>query len=138
MTTRPRWKSFTVIAESGERFADFAPYVASINDAGTVAFQAALLGGGTGLFAGDGHELRTIADSRDGQFRDFYSHPDIDSAGAVSFYGTLMSGESGVFWLAGAEIVKIASTSGEYREIGPLGPTMNDDGMVAFRAAAEA
>jgi hypothetical protein len=31
------------IAESGDRFADFSPFVPSINDAGTVAFQAALL-----------------------------------------------------------------------------------------------
>jgi hypothetical protein len=35
--------SWTVIATTGERFSDFAPYVASVNDAGTVAFQPALL-----------------------------------------------------------------------------------------------
>jgi len=40
--------SWTVIATTGERFSSFAPYVASVNDAGTVAFQAALRGGGTG------------------------------------------------------------------------------------------
>ena len=30
------------IADTSDRFSDFAPYVASINDAGTVAFQATL------------------------------------------------------------------------------------------------
>jgi hypothetical protein len=33
--------SWTVIAGTGERFSDFAPYVPSVNDKGTVAFQAA-------------------------------------------------------------------------------------------------
>jgi hypothetical protein len=41
--------SWTVIATTGEKFSDFAPYVASVNDAGTVAFQAALQGGHRGL-----------------------------------------------------------------------------------------
>jgi hypothetical protein len=34
----------TVIATAGERFSDFAPYVASVDDAGLAAFQAALRG----------------------------------------------------------------------------------------------
>ena len=34
------------VAETGDRFCDFAPYVASINDRGLVAFQAALVDGG--------------------------------------------------------------------------------------------
>jgi hypothetical protein len=45
--------SWTVIATTGrERFIDFAPYVASVNDAGTVVFQATLRGGGKGVFTG--------------------------------------------------------------------------------------
>ena len=53
--------SWTVIAETGERFSDFAPYVASVNDAGTVAFQAALRGGGTGVFTGRGGAVTEAA-----------------------------------------------------------------------------
>jgi hypothetical protein len=34
---------WTVIATTGERFSDFASYGASVNDAGTVAFQTALI-----------------------------------------------------------------------------------------------
>lgn len=37
---------FTLIAETGDRFSDFTAYVASINDTGVVALQAALREGG--------------------------------------------------------------------------------------------
>jgi hypothetical protein len=49
--------SRTVIATTGERFSDFAPYVASVNDAGIVAFQAELRTGGTRVFTGNGEEV---------------------------------------------------------------------------------
>jgi len=41
--------SWTLIAATGAQFSDFVPYVASVNDAGTVAFQATLRGGDTGV-----------------------------------------------------------------------------------------
>ena len=44
--------SRTVIATTGERFSGFAPYAASVNDAGMVAFQATLREGGSGVFTG--------------------------------------------------------------------------------------
>src|SRR5262249_34088208 len=61
-----------------------------------------------------------------------------DAAGTVSFYAALYAGGRGVFRMTADEVVAIAETPEEYREIGPLGPTMNADGMVAFRATAEA
>jgi len=50
-------RHLTLIATTGERFSDFSPYVASVNDAGTVAFQAALHDGGSGVFTGNGGEV---------------------------------------------------------------------------------
>jgi hypothetical protein len=139
MTSRPPRKSFIVIAETGDRLSDFAPYVASINQRGSVAFQAALRQGGTGIFVGDdGGGLSAIQESTGGHFGEFYSHPDIDEAGAVSFYAALKLGERGVFRISDGRVLKIADTSGEFSEIGPLGPTMNDDGKVAFRAGLKA
>src|SRR5471032_872165 len=131
MTNRPPWKSFTVIAETGDRFRDFAPYVASLNDSGQVAFQAALRTGGSGIFAGDSGPVAVIEDSGAGRFADFFSHPDINAAGSVSFYAARESGERGIFRMSGGRINSVADTTGEFCEIGPLGPTMNDEGVVA-------
>jgi PASTA domain-containing protein len=119
-----------VIATTGERFSDFAPYVASVNDAGTVAFQAALQGGGTGVFTGsDGGIEEAVGPTL---LAGVTSHPDLNNAGAMSFYGDLPAGH-GVFLLRYG-LQTIADTHGEFASIGPLGPTMNEAGAVAFRA----
>jgi hypothetical protein len=46
--------SLTPIAETADRFSDFAPYTPSINDTATVAFQAELHDGGTIVCTGSG------------------------------------------------------------------------------------
>jgi hypothetical protein len=124
--------SWTVIATTGERFSDFAPYVASVNDAGTVAFQAALRGGGTGVFTGSGGAVAEAAGPA--LLAGVTSHPDLNGAGAMSFYGDLPGGGQGVFLLRAGRLQTIADTRGPFSSIGPLGPTMNEDGTVAFRA----
>ena len=121
----------TVIATTGEQFSDFAPYVASVNDAGTVAFQAALQGGGTGVFMSSGGEITEAAGP--GLLAGVTSHPDLNDAGDMSFYGELSGGVEAVFLLRD-ELQTIADTRGQFTSIGPLGPTMNETGMVAFRA----
>jgi len=123
--------SLTVIAGTGERFSDFAPYVASVNDAGTVAFQAALQAGGTGVFTGSGGEVTEAAGPA--LLAGVTSHPDVNGAGDLSFYGELPDSVEGVFLLRD-ELQTVADTSGQFTSIGPLGPTMNEAGMVAFRA----
>ena len=124
--------SWTVIATTGEQFSDFAPYVASVNDAGTVAFQAALWGGDTGVFTGSGS---AVAEAAGPSFlAGVTSHPDLNAAGATSFYGELRGGGQGVFLLRDGRLQTIADTSGPFFSIGPLGPTMNEAGAVAFRA----
>src|SRR6266516_619981 len=77
--------SLTVVAMTGKRFSGFAPYVASVNDAGLVAFQAALRGGGSAVFAGDGGEVEELV-SRS-IHAGVTSHPDLNNARDASFYG---------------------------------------------------
>jgi hypothetical protein len=122
----------TVIATTGERFSDFAPYVASVNDAGTVAFQAALRGGGSGIFTGSGGVVADAAGPA--LLAGVTSHPDLNGEGATSFYGDLPGGGQGVFLLRDGRLHTIADTRGPFASIGPLGPTMNEAGTVAFRA----
>jgi hypothetical protein len=124
--------SWTVIASTGERFSDFVPYVASVNDAGTVAFQAALQGGGTGVFTGNGGAIAEAAEPA--LLAAVTSHPDLNGAGATSFYGELPGGGQAVFLLRDGRLQTIADTRGAFSSIGPLGPTMNEAGTVAFRA----
>jgi hypothetical protein len=121
-----------VIATTGDRFRDFAPYVASVNDAGDVAFQAVLQGGGTGVFTGNGGPVAEAAGSA--LLVEATSHPDINGGGATSFYGDLAGGTQGVFLHRDGRLQPLADTGGRFVFIGPLGPTMNDAGVVAFRA----
>jgi hypothetical protein len=122
------------IAATGDRFTDFAPCVATVDDDGLVAFQAALAGGGSGVFAGDGGGVTTLADSDDGVFADFTSHPALGASGAATFYAERRDGTRGVFLARDGRVSVLAETGGAIREIGPLGPTMNAEGVVAFRA----
>lgn len=119
---------FELIADNLGAFLDFAPYVASINDHGTVAFQATLREGGSGVFAGQGSEVCTLMSGADLSVQ---SHPDLCNDGSFSVYARLPSGLQGVF---GRDFFSFADTAGPFQQIGPLGPTMNEAGTVAFRA----
>lgn len=120
--------ALSVIAETGERFSDFAPYVASVNDDGIVAFQATDRDGTSGAYAGDGGPIRVIADPATAPFRGVCSHPDINGEGSSCFYADIESERRGVFLVCDGEVVLVADSAG------PLGPTMNEAGTVAFRA----
>ena len=124
--------SWTVIATTGERFSDFAPYVASVNDEDTVAFQAALRGGATWVFTGNGGAIAEVAGPT--LLAGVTSHPDLNNSGAISFYGERPDGAQGVFLLRDRRLQAIAGTWDGFAAIGPLGPTMNEAGTVAFRA----
>jgi hypothetical protein len=124
--------SFTVIASTGESFSGFAPYVASVNRAGVVAFQAALPDGGSGVFAGDGGQVDELVERS--LHAGVTSHPDLNDAGATSFYGELPLGGQGVFLRRERRVQIAADTRAAFASIGPLGPTMNEAGTVAFRA----
>jgi hypothetical protein len=123
--------SLTVVAITGERFGTFAPYVASVNDAGLVAFQAALRDGGSGVFAGDGGKVEELVGRS--LHAGVTSHPDVNGAVDTTFYGELPRGGQGAFLHRDGRLQIVADT-GAFASIGPLGPTMNEAGTVAFRA----
>lgn len=116
-----------LIAETGDRFEDFSPYVPSLNDDGLVAFAAKLAGAGTGVFTGDGSSVKQIGCSGE-----IISHPDINLAGDTCFYEELPDGRQCVL-VSGETSTKVKTEEG-FANIGPLGPTMNESGKVAFRA----
>lgn len=126
--------SLTTIAATDEHLGDFAPYAASINDAGTVAFQATLRDGRTGVFTGSGGSLSSPFEQASLPIDRFYSHPDIDDRGALCVYAALANGEEWVLQARHGAVIAIAGTDAPFKSIGPLGPTMNDHGTVAFRA----
>lgn len=123
-----------LIADTSGEFSDFSPYVASINNAGLVAFQATLKRGGAGLFTGDGGLIATVDDTTHGRFINFSSHPDINGHGASCFYAELKLGGQEVMRISNGQKVTIADTNGPFESIGPLGPTLDEGGTVAFRA----
>lgn len=130
--------SLTPIATSDERFVDFAPYVASINDEGVVAFQATLSGGHSGIFTGDGQSVTDIAvtASTACPARLFSSHPDINRAGQLAIYATLKSGDAAVLLLHADGSMTPTDARDRFSGIGPLGPTMNERGDVAVRGTS--
>jgi len=124
-----------MIAHTRDRFRDFGPYVASIDRRGRVAFQATLRDGQTGVFIGTGTGVckEVVQPNREISDR-YYSHPDINARGHVSAYTEQRSGPQRVVRIGGGRAWTIADTTGAFERIGPLGPTMNEAGTVAFRA----
>lgn len=110
-----------IVAQTGNRFADFAPYVPCIDPRGRVAFQAALTAGGTGVFAGEEDTLYEVA----GDVLEVVSHPVFIGEDAV-FYARTLSGTALYSARRGALTVGM--------EAGPLGPTANSRGEIGFRA----
>ena len=132
--------ALTPIATSDARFADFAPYVAAVDDAGRVAFQATLAEGHSGVFVGDGEAIADIAvtPSAACPARVFASHPDLDRTGTLAVYATLKSGDEAALRLHPDGRVEALGAREGLPGIGPLGPTMNDRGDVALRATSPA
>jgi hypothetical protein len=119
------------IAKTGREFRDFAPYVPAMSPGGVVYFQATLAGGATAVFGGSEVLLRSgthgIAVVR--------SHPDVDARGRWCAYVDLDDGREAVVLGDGASVRHVAITGDELTHIGPLGPTMSDEGAIAFRAS---
>jgi len=71
----------TTVYETNGSFSSF--FAATINDSGSVAFNASLDAGGEGIFTGNGGLVTTIADTGDGL--SFFSAPSINNSGTVAF-----------------------------------------------------
>ncbi len=123
--------ALTPVAETGPQFRSFAPYVPAVAADGTVVFQAELTTARTGarssvFAAARGDPAPAVTECIAAGELEVVSHPAV--AGDRScFYAQTPR----------AERVVVLATAGEARIIaegaGPLGPTMNRDGVCAFR-----
>jgi len=121
-----------VIAGNSGPFSDFGPYVPSINDHGTVAFFATRRGGSTGVFCGDGGPIHTLHLKAG-----YRSHPDLNADETLCVFAELAERAQVVlFGRAGAPPEVVAHEG--IPTIGPLGPTINAAGAIAFRATSAA
>lgn len=110
-----------VIAETGERFIDFAPYVPAVLENGAALFSARATDGRWNVFRFDGGIVTTIMT----ESIEACSHP---AGGGVvlAVYALQKDGDRVVFVGRDGEFTSIAHA-------GPLGPTVNSAGIVAFR-----
>jgi hypothetical protein len=131
--------NFTLIADTTGAFSGFSR-TPTINDSGTVAFQAGLDAGGITVATGAGGPTTTIVTSTAGVFSTFSlgATPVINDAGAVAFFGTLAAtGDRGFFTGSGGAITTIVTTGSTFSNFG-FTPSMNDAGIVAFQASLAA
>lgn len=108
--------------------------IPSINEAGTVAFNAGLDAGGQGIFTGSSQGVTTVADSN-GNF-DSFSSADINEQGAVAFLAQLDDQSTGIFTSINGQITTVADTSGDFSSF-LSDPSINDKGAVAFLATLD-
>ena len=121
------------LAWTGELFADFQPYVPAVDDAGSVVFQAALRGGGSGVFLARDGRIEALLGAEPGE--SVISHPDCNARGDMCAYLARDDGSSALVAVkAGQRITLADSRDGVFAAIGPLGPVMDAAGSVAFRA----
>lgn len=142
----------TKIADTNEGFSNFytggvdvgrgkGPFAAytlpSINDSGTVAFNAGLKWGGTGIFTGNGSTITPIADTNNGIFTKF-SVPSLNQSGAVAFDAGLANGESAIFISSDGKLTPIAySGNSFFKDLTKSDIAFNNQGQVAFLAETD-
>ncbi len=113
--------------EVGSPDTDFS--LPSINNGGTVAFQASITGS-AGIFTGTGGPLTAIATTND-SFSSLFT-PSINDVGTVAFRAGLDAGGEGIFTSRGGSITTIADSSGAFSSFRSV--SINNGGMVAFEA----
>jgi hypothetical protein len=128
----------TTIATTGETYSAFA--ASTMNDAGTVAFEANLKAGGQAVVTGDGRELHTVADTT-GPFSSFFGNVALNIDGQVVFAANLTAGGSGIFSVRDGVVEEIigagdslfGSTVASFPAV-PFAPVggLNNEGEVAF------
>ena len=129
--------ALTTIAESGGQFDGFVN-VPVVNNAGVVAFEADLAGGGEGIFVGNGGALTLIADTN-GVFNRFPGTVSINDSGTVAFTaGFQNSYRSGIFTGPDPVADKVIATGDPLfgsTVFGVGGTLENDSGQIAFLAS---
>jgi hypothetical protein len=118
----------------GRCYRDFSPYVPSISERGLVIFQAEFegpLGPTTGVFTSEGDAWIASEATRIGAF---CSHPDFSEGSYGCVYAQTTSGKRALVALEHGGLLRVLAPNESL--VGPLGPTMNARGDVAFRAFA--
>jgi hypothetical protein len=124
--------TFTKIADTKGSFGSFQGYP-SINDNGTVVFQARLDDGSEGIFTGSGGTTSTIVNTN-GFLSGFpIQAPEINNSGNVVFTGFLDEGGVGVFSNSGGTTNTIVSG----KDFGFRDVDINNNGTIAFSGALE-
>ena len=122
------------LAWTGTRLADFQPYVPAIDDSGAVVFQAGLAGGASGVFVARGDAVESLFPTM--PEHQVSSHPDRNARGDACVYVTRQDGSSAVIGVQQGRPISYAdSRHGVFAGIAPLGPVMDADGSVGFRAS---
>lgn len=116
----PRPCRCTTVAETGGRFCDFSPYVPAVLENGDVLFSARTSAGNWNVFRFDGDDVADAIASTE-----VCSHPAF-GGGVLAVFAAQSNGER----------IVLARGHGAFKSIapaGPLGPTVNAAGVVAFR-----
>jgi hypothetical protein len=108
----------------------------ALNDSGEVAFAATLASGGSGVFAGDGGPVTTVALTGDAFLG--FADPSLNARGEVAFAATLPDG-TGIFTGPDPEADRVIATGDELSgsvvtDVGFFRQGLNDAGQVAFFA----
>jgi hypothetical protein len=122
----------TTIAVAGD--AAFGLERPSINDGGTVSFEATFTAGALNptVFTGNGGPLSTIAGPDFASFVGIYTS--LNNNGTVAFYAVPNTGTSGIFTGSGGPITTIADVGALFQGFPDADPAINNGGMVAFYA----
>ena len=107
-----------------------------MNEAGTVAFRADRTAGVSGIFAGDGAAVATVADT-EGPWSRFHGLPVINRGGTVVFRADRKVGAQGIYAGRGGSIRTVAETGDLFETLAPF-PAANHHGTVAFAATLRA
>jgi hypothetical protein len=129
-------KGLAPIAETGARFAAFGPYVPAIDRRGEVVFQATLHDGTTGIFSGSREREPAALTLGQAGGDTHTSHPAVDGQGRTVVYARHPTAGERLLRIDRGTASTLASRAQGFTRIGPLGPTTNEAGEVAFRGDA--
>jgi hypothetical protein len=123
------------IADTRGPFASIGPLGPTMNEDGTVAFRADRTAAVSGIFAGDGAAVATIADT-EGPWSRFHGLPVINRHRRVQGRPE-RDGVQGIYAGRGGSIRTVAETGDEFETLAAF-PSANDHGTVAFAATLRA
>jgi|APTNR8051073442_1049403.scaffolds.fasta_scaffold09924_3 hypothetical protein len=124
----------TRIADSSGPFFDFSGV--QIDESGRVCFQATLDAGGSGIYAGKGGKLETIAETG-ATYSQLEDGPAMNASGAIAYRATLADGSRALHLNQNGETTTIADSAGGFKNFSAT-PALNDSGTLAFAATFDA